>query len=118
MVTHMPPPLSLCYLHTEDDPLLDEEDKALARFQVHRIKEAKKATKFALSGDDAAAAGGRRGGRGSGGVTLTHGGISLEELEELNSRCGRIAVVCSAVVAFVCQFVCECVCPLVFQVVF
>jgi len=75
----------------EDDPALAEEDKALARFQVHRIKEAKKATKFALSGDDDAAAG--RGSHrssskaaGKGLNTLTHGGISLEELEELNSR--------------------------------
>lgn len=97
-------PTPLIHQHTpqttEDDPQLDEEDKALARFQVHRIKEAKKATKFALSGGDGgggdAAAGGGRGsssrGRGDGGGggdgvhTLTHGGISLEELEELNSR--------------------------------
>jgi hypothetical protein len=85
---HTCPCLPPCHPHAEDDPLLDEEDKALARFQVHRIKEAKKATKFALAGDDAAAGGSRRGGRGSGGVTLTHGGISLEELEELNSRWG------------------------------
>lgn len=55
---------------------------------MHRIKEAKRATKFALSGDDAAAGGGRRGSKGA--HTLTHGGISLEELEELNSRWGLI----------------------------
>jgi hypothetical protein len=68
----------------------------MARFQVQRIKEAKKASRFALSGGDDgdAAAGGssgsrrRQAGGGSGGGTdtLTHGGISLEELEELNSR--------------------------------
>jgi hypothetical protein len=80
-----PPPPPICLSPAENDPQLDDEDKALARFQVQRIKEAKKATKFALSGDDGPAAGSRRGGQGH---TLTHGGISLEELEELNSRWG------------------------------
>jgi hypothetical protein len=70
----------------EDDPALGEEDKALARFQVQRIKEAKRATRFALGGADGEEqqGGSRRGNRQH---TLTHGGISLEELEELNSRC-------------------------------
>jgi hypothetical protein len=48
---------------------LDEEDKALARFQAHRIKEAKKAARFQLSGDvDDAVPGGRATDK------LTHGG--------------------------------------------
>eukprot|EP00775_Hariotina_reticulata_P008704 gene8704-8885_t len=66
----------------EDDVRLDEEDKALARFQAHRIKEAKKAARFQLSGDAGDAA--QEGSRGA--DRLTHGGRSLEELEELNSR--------------------------------
>lgn len=65
----------------EDDPRLDDEDKALARFQAQRIREAKKAAKFHLSGDDSS-----NPNHIGNSQTLTHGGRSLEELEELNSQ--------------------------------
>lgn len=61
----------------------------MARFQVQRIKEAKRATRFALGGADGEEQQGGGSRRGNRQHTLTHGGISLEELEELNSRWGR-----------------------------
>ncbi len=44
----------------EDDPCLDEEDRALARFQAQRVKEARRDAKYALreDGDDAGYGGG------------------------------------------------------------
>jgi hypothetical protein len=117
--THPPThPPTITHAHTpsqhnatpEHDPELDEEDKALARLQVQRIKEAKRATRFALP-DGAGAGGGTRGddGGGSGGRqrgrhTLTHGGISLEELEELNSKCVLVLFCVSSVCVRVCAF--------------
>jgi hypothetical protein len=68
---------------------LNEEDKALARFQAQRIREAKKATRFHLQDGSAAAAaadGGTPGKSLQQQHMLTHGGVSLEELEEMNSR--------------------------------
>jgi nucleolar protein 14 len=89
-------PLRCLYTYTvvlfiaEDDPRLNEEDKALARFQAQRIREAKKATRFHLQDGSAAAAadGGTPGksGQKQHQHMLTHGGVSLEELEEMNAR--------------------------------
>ncbi|WIA18434.1 hypothetical protein OEZ85_009894 [Tetradesmus obliquus] len=67
----------------EDDPRLNEEDKALARFQAQRIREAKKSTRFHLQDSSAAAA---AAGQQQQQHMLTHGGVSLEELEEMNAR--------------------------------
>lgn len=72
--------VSAAGLFAEDDPNLDDEARALARFQVQRIREAKKAAKFHLSGE------GHPSGGSNSRDTLTHGGRSLEELEELNSQ--------------------------------
>jgi nucleolar protein 14 len=80
------------YIVAEEDPRLNEEDKALARFQAQRIREAKKSTRFHLQDGAAAAADGGTPGRS--GLQqqqqqqhmLTHGGVSLEELEEMNAR--------------------------------
>jgi hypothetical protein len=133
----------------EDDPRLDEEDRALARFQAQRVREARRDAKFALADDGegcgygadgrlggwAGAAGGRQKqegcrGRGTmgrawgvgsavaprqrcpgtaaggpllrsplccpcdpppGGPVLTHGGRSLDDLEDLSGRPDALA---------------------------
>ena len=58
------------------------------------MREARRAAKFALS--DAAdggggGGGGYEGGLGGGGDALTHGGVSLEELEDLSARPDALA---------------------------
>lgn len=67
--TARPPP---AFPPAENDPRLDEADRALARFQAQRLREARKA---ASSGTGAAPAARQ--------LQLTHGGRSLEELEAL-----------------------------------
>lgn len=71
----------------EDDPQLGEEDKALVRFKAQRVRDAKKkAGKFALGDDHHADAD-----DSSAGLSLTHMGRSLSELQDLSQRPDELA---------------------------
>ncbi|CAG9463215.1 unnamed protein product [Pedinophyceae sp. YPF-701] len=59
----------------EFDQGLTEEEKAIARFQKQRVKEARRG-RFALGDDD-----GDGGDGGLGDLTLTHGGIPVDDLD-------------------------------------